>query len=67
MPMKTKDLAVATALLIQGYLRANEDNGHPESYNLEDAIGVITKECDDWSDNLGPPPSMAVNHEERNQ
>ena len=58
--MKAKDCAVATALIIQGFLRANADEGPDqnlsaaalESRNLSAAIKAIRLECRDWAENL---------------
>lgn len=49
--MKSKDCAVATALVIHGYLRANEAEVASPTH-LEDAIRAIRGECDDWAENL---------------
>lgn len=46
--MKARDISVATALLINGYQRANEENGNA----LAEALAGIRKECDDWAENL---------------
>lgn len=46
--MKSKDCAVATALVIQGYLRANLDDVD----GLSEAIAAIRSECNDWAENL---------------
>lgn len=49
--MKPKDCATATALIIQGYLRANSEND--ESTNLRAVLVAIVNECDDWGENVG--------------
>lgn len=46
--MKQSDIKVAIALLIGGYLRANEE--HPDS--LRDCVRAIVGECSDWCEGL---------------
>lgn len=46
--MKSKDAALATALIIHGYLRANEEK--PPA--LLECLAAIRGECNDWSENL---------------
>lgn len=49
--MKRSDISAATALLIQGYIYANQDEqGHVNA--LRDAIEAIEGECADWRENL---------------
>lgn len=47
--MKPKDIATATALMLQGYMRANDEDGTIE---LADAIRAIVQECLNWGENL---------------
>ncbi|MDE2103589.1 MAG: hypothetical protein KGL39_40490 [Patescibacteria group bacterium] len=54
--MKKKDAAVATSLIIQGYLRANEDEGC-----LPDVLASIQQEVSDWADNLGVDVDQTLN------
>lgn len=48
--MKSRDCAVATALIINGYLRANDDILSPSP--LVDALRAVRGECNDWAENL---------------
>lgn len=48
MPMKAKDASVATALLIHGYLRSNDDNPG----ELATVLHAIQQEVADWAENL---------------
>ena len=52
--MKPKDASIATALLIQGYLRANnaDNDAAVEQLALRSVIDAIRAECDDWAENL---------------
>jgi hypothetical protein len=54
--MKSKDLSAATSLLIQGYLRANGEDGlrsaDEKQMLLASAIQAIRQECSDWAENL---------------
>lgn len=47
--MKTKDVSVATSLILQGFLRANGDESKTA---LAEAIAAIRQEADDWSENI---------------
>ena len=47
--MKPRDCAVATALILQGYMRANDEDGTTE---LADAIRAVVQECLAWGENL---------------
>lgn len=62
--MKISDVKSATALIIQGYLRANEHSeGVPklESSALIDCLTAIARECDDWAEGLESAiPSEAI-------
>lgn len=49
--MKTQDVRVATALVLQGYMRANDDTKDA----LAEGIAAIRQETDDWSENLEQP------------
>lgn len=49
--MKQADCALATALIIQGYMRANEEKGN-QTDHLSDAVTAIRRECGDWAENL---------------
>lgn len=59
--MKAKDCAVATALVLNGYLRANdgaisidkfENAKEMLDFPLVEALRAIRQECDDWAENL---------------
>lgn len=50
------------ALIIQGYLRANEHSPNvplDESVALEQCIRVIREECDDWAENFEDKDAVA--------
>lgn len=47
--MKLSDVSTATALVIQGYMRAN---GEDNLATLATVIQTIRQECDDWAENL---------------
>ena len=53
--MKSKDVSVAAALVINGYLRANDTaEGTPDSepVALHTCLGAVQQEVDDWADGL---------------
>jgi len=50
--MKLSDVKAATALVIQGYLRSQGGGTYPESWYLEECLGAIKAECDDWGEGL---------------
>lgn len=53
--MKTKDVSVAVALVLQGYLRSNEESTLDTAGKnklLADAIAAARTECDQWAENL---------------
>ena len=58
MTMKSDDLKSATSLLLQGFLRANEDN---TLSGLAHAILAMRLELADWEENLeGTPRLLAI-------
>ncbi len=54
--MKLSDVSAAVALIINGYLRANDAAGNPESHDLMECLGAIEQECKDWAENLENAP-----------
>lgn len=64
--MKTKDISVATSLIIQGFTRANvaevpDDNGPAAMAQLAKCLQAVRSECDDWSENLPVPDGADSN------
>lgn len=57
--MKSKDCAVATALIIQGFLRPVElehsASESKKSMALFECLSAIRQECHDWAENLPAP------------
>lgn len=53
--MKQKDAAIATSLVIQGYLRANSEN------HLAECLTAIRQEVADWAENLKAPDGEDIN------
>lgn len=62
--MKISDVKTSIALLINGYLRANEGEEDSDK-SLSDCLDAIELECRDWQENLDPQGDLnALNENE---
>jgi len=55
--MKLSDVNAATALIIQGFIRANAEDG--EEVALKKCLDAIQDECSDWAENLDDRTALA--------
>ena len=62
--MKMKDVQVATALIIQGYLRANDGEVGGEPKAMADVVSAIRQEVEDWAENIAIEPGVVVRPED---